>query len=146
MTHHSILYKCKLCGREGVAKADVSCPPDQIDIFAKALCCDICFDAREKRMKSEKQIFEACHFLNPIIMDNFRPQHAEKMRTNCRAALEIAVPAFCESVCAQYRLQSVFVPSFVDDFYTHPDKAGKIMAEYKYRIQALAEQPPDQEP
>lgn len=141
MSYHSIHYNCKLCGRPGIAKASTDCPPDQIDIFAKALCCDICFDAREKRLKTEQQIFEACHFLKPEIISHFPPEKATALRTNCRKALEMAVPAFCEAVCAGYRMRAVFEPAFVNDFYQKPENAGPRMAMYKHKISEMASQP-----
>jgi hypothetical protein len=144
MNHHNIHYKCKLCGRDGIAKASIDCPQDQIDILAKALCCDMCYDAREKRLKTEKQIFDACHFLKPEIIQCFSEDRASSIRTKCRAALDRAVPAFCEAVCAGYRLQTVFEAAFVNDFYQRPEKAGSLMGMYKHKISELVAQPEPQ--
>lgn len=138
MTYHSILYNCKICSRPGVAKAALDCPQSQIDIFARGLCCNPCHDAREQRMKAEDRIFKACHFL--IVASQFKPEQQTKIRSNCRRALDEAVPNFCRAVCLGYRIEPVMDANLVNDFYGKPDKAGAMMAFYKNGISEIASQ------
>lgn len=87
-------------------------------------------------MKAEQQIFKACHFLN--ISTQFKPEQAAKLRSNSRAVLDLAVPAFVEAVCSGHRLQTITDSGFVNDFYSKPDKAGQIMGFYKHKVAEIA--------
>lgn len=136
MKTHKILYKCKICGRDGVAEAALECPPEWIDKLIGGVCCNICYDAYEKRLKVESQIFRACHFLT--VIDQFKGEQKEHLRGNCLKALEKAVPVFCEAVCQGHRLQTVSDPDFLSGFIRKPDNAGARMAAYKHGIEEIA--------
>jgi hypothetical protein len=134
MKAHKILYKCKICGREGVAEAALECPPEWIDKLVGGLCCNICYDARERRLEAEKWIFKACHLL--LHADKFKDP--KTTRDGALKILEESVPVFAEAVCAAQRLQTVLDPDFLSGFMRKPENAGARMAAYKHGIEEIA--------
>lgn len=129
-----IVYNCKICDRVGTAYADQSCPPDHIDILAKCLCCDYCFQARIKREKAEKAIFRACHFL--IHADSMK--NPDKIREKAHQVIGEATRMFAEAVCAAKRITVVYSEEFADQLIRTPDKAGAALAFYKRTVESVA--------
>lgn len=125
-----IIYNCKICDRMGTAYADPSCPPDQIDVLAKCLCCDTCFQAREKREKAEKAIFRACHFL----IHAHEMKNPEKIREKAQEVITEASRKFAEAVCATLRIGTVYSHEFAEQLMRTPEKAGAALAFYKRSV------------
>lgn len=127
---HRIQYHCKICGRPGVAEADESCPPDQIDVFAKCLCCTICYDGREKRQRAEKAIFRSCHFL--IHADELK--NPDRIRQRAREIIFETSRRYAEAVCATARVALVFSDEFPEQLIRTPEKAGAALSFYRRSI------------
>lgn len=130
---HKIHYNCKICRRPGIAMADSDCPADQIDILAKGLCCDICFDAREKIQHATHAIFSACHF----VMHAATFKNPDKVRSKAFEILEAKALEYAKAVCAQYRSPLVYSEDFPNQLFRTPEKAGSALAFYRRSIETL---------
>ena len=131
---HTIHFNCKLCGKPGTTAASADCPPEQIDIFAKCICCHPCFTSREKFRKAESSIFSACHFMDNI--DQFK--NPDKIRSRAREVLTVSTRTYAEVVCSRNGLQTVWENSFVDMLLDRPDKVWTILKGYRDRVEDLA--------
>lgn len=134
MTHHKILYNCKICGRPGVAMASLDCSQEWIDKLAPMICCNPCGDAREKRRAAEEKIFKACHMLNHATQF---PEPGQ-VRATARQMLDSWVPRFASAVCDGLRVTLVYDRDFAEGFYRSPENAGKRMAFYKNSMADIA--------
>jgi len=143
---HKIIYNCRLCGRRGIATASELCSPEQIDIFAKGLCCNPCFDAREKKTKLEGKLMRAAQCL---IMANHSTidesdggrrggsAEAQKLKEVARRVFEACARPWCEAVCELYLVELVYDNEFPDMLYQSAERAGILLKQYEDGIKGM---------
>lgn len=130
MNWHKILYKCKACGRDGVANASIDCPPEWIDKLHPMLTCDSCYDVIQKERKSVDAIFRACASLLVSSFDR-DAQRAERNSKCTREALMRATRIFADCVAFRRKRDTVWSMEFVEQFERTPDKAGQVLQMYR---------------
>lgn len=143
---HKIIYNCRLCGRRGIATASELCPPEQIDIFAKGLCCNPCFDAREKKTKLEAKLMRAAQ---GVVMANYATVdetdgakragaiEAQKLRETARKVFDRFTREWCEAVCELHLVQFTYSDELPDLLYQKAERAGILLEQYESQIISL---------
>jgi len=135
-------YKCKICGRPGVARYDDSCPINSLQAWVSMLAHDRCHDYAIARRRVERSISAVCDtILRTRVHDNFPDdvtvERAKHTVESARPILSFLTHRYADICCAYHHLQTIWEPDFPQQLLDHPDKSKLIMTTYVQGIKTL---------
>lgn len=141
----NVAYKCKFCGREGIAVADdEGASMFVLEKWTPALCCDRCADFMVTKRNQQAKIERACVFLGQS-RQTLDGSKLREIEAAVREKLVEMTKRFSAIVCDHYRKTNVWENDFVEMLMDHPDKLYQICAQYVRGIRTIHDRQPTTE-
>lgn len=126
-------YKCKMCGREGLAHASDDGDPGWNATLAKMLVCNRCADYRQGRRKWGEAIASVCAQIRGAQLTKGLSNEAED---EARKQLKDFSQSYAHVACKYHHCQDIWEEEFVNLLVDKPDLCWRILREYEAGIPA----------
>lgn len=128
---NSVAYKCKFCGREGIAQYDADCPPIRLERWQPLLACNRCADFHSVRERLKAGLWAICYTLAVVLESGADESVRKEAIRQSRERLNKKTKAFAEHICAFHRKMTIWEPDFTQMLLDAPRKCQQILAHYE---------------
>ena len=134
-TFTTVLYNCKICGKQGTSSYDPKCPIKDLKAWVSMLTCNPCHDFRSEFRRVGNLIANASYKLMQS-----RTTLQNDGEAKIRPVIDQLTKKVCSVVCNHYRVTNVWDQSFVDQIMEKPDRAWAFIHFYRKGVEQLAKQ------
>lgn len=133
-------YRCKICGKPGVAYYDPACPIHKIEAWRACLCCKRCYKFRDRYQTIKSAIERVCISLLNARQVFREPETIRDAESKIREWLVILTKKLAQHCSDHYRIQNIWDMEMVHILMEKPEGCNKAVNAFRSGYQSQSAQ------